>query len=165
MWDDSPDTQAALARLGLDGRSSLADAKAAFRHRARALHPDHTPASEKTLLELAECIRAIRHLENSAPVVFEISLDAEAAANGVTRSAEYKGRSGVFRIAAGSQNGDIVPAIGDPSFKAVIAVAQTNPASAKETPRGGLSAFVDEFATREPAARFAGWLRKAHSAA
>lgn len=165
MWDENPDTQAALQRLGLDRQSSLTDAKAAFRHQAKTLHPDHTPASEQTLLALAECIQAIRHLENCAPVLVEIELDPAEAASGLTRSLQHKGRSAVFRIEAGAQTGDQVAAIGDPSFQARIVLTGQPAAEPQKAGADRLKDFVSEFASREPSARFAGWLRKAHSAA
>lgn len=165
MWDDNPDTRAALLCLGLDHQSTLADVKAAFRHKARTLHPDCTPASEQTLLELAQCIQAIRHLENCAPLTVDCPLTPAEANNGITRTLRHKGRSGVFRIDAGARDGDIIPAVGDPGFKAVILLNETELAASENPASGQLASFVSEFATREPAARFAGWLRKAHSAA
>ncbi|MBI1236638.1 MAG: hypothetical protein GC188_08145 [Alphaproteobacteria bacterium] len=164
MWGSDPDILRALNVLGLEPGASLAEAKAAFRQRAKALHPDHTPATPETLSRLADAVKAIRCLEKSCGMEIVLTLSGDEAREGVARTASQNGRSGVFRIEPGTVSGARVSAIGDSAFTAVIRViaGSTGPEAVDTS---GLDRFIDDFVKRPPAARMAGWLRKARSAA
>jgi hypothetical protein len=165
MWADDPDTRAALDALGLTSDASLAQAKAVFRRRAMALHPDTGGSSRDALSELAACLRAIRHLESVAPQQVEIALAADQAGCAHTRTIRLKDRIAVFRIPAGASDGDRLTAIGDDTVCARIRIRPAAGETPTATPASGLDSFIAEFATGAPAARFARWLRKARSAA
>ncbi|WP_421785937.1 J domain-containing protein [Hyphobacterium sp.] len=165
MWADDPDTRAALAALGLDRGASLAQAKAAFRKRAFALHPDTGTANRTALSELAKIIRAVRHLERAAPECLDLTLSPEEAASGITRTARIGGRNAVFRIPPNVTSGTTIAAVGDENLQARIIIHADTEEAAPSASSGGLTAFIDEFASAAPAARFAAWLRKARSAA
>lgn len=164
MWGSDPDILRALKVLGLGPEASLEEAKAAFRKRAKALHPDHTPATPETLSSLAGIIRAIRHIEKTGGVEIVLTLSEDEARNGVSRTASHKGRSGVFRIDPGTASGARLSAIGDPAFTAEIRVL-TGAKGCNDTRETGLDRFIDDFVKSPPAARMAGWLRKTRSAA
>ena len=164
MESTDPEKLRALDALGLGPNASLADAKAAFRSRAKRLHPDHTPATAETLSQLALAVKAIRHLETTDRLEIILTVTVAEAQSGVSRTVTHKGRSGVFRIFPDSVSGMRVSAIGDPAFIAKIRVA-TQSQSQSDRSEFGLNAFIDEFVKGSPASRLAGWLRKARSAA
>lgn len=164
MWGSDPDILRSLKALGLAPEASLAQAKAAFRQRAKALHPDHTPATPETLSLLADAVKAIRHLEKSDIMEIILTLSPDEARTGVSRTVTRKGRSGVFRIAPETASGTRIPAIGDTAFTAVIRIrAETD--GRNQGIETGLDQFIDDFVKSSPASRMAGWLRKARSAA
>jgi hypothetical protein len=164
MWASDPDITRSLKVLGLAPDASLAQAKAAFRQRAKALHPDHTPATPETLSRLADAVKAIRHLEKSDATEIVLTLTPAEARTGISRTVTHNGRSGVFRITAGTAAGTRISAVGDPAFLAMIRIACES-GSDSVTGETGLGRFIDDFVNRSPAARMAGWLRKARSAA
>jgi len=164
MESTDPEKLRALDALGLGPDASMADAKAAFRSRAKRLHPDHTPATTETLSQLALAVKAIRYLETSDRLEITLTVTAAEAQSGVSRTVTHKGRSGVFRILPKTVSGMRVSAIGDPAFMANIRVA-TQSQSQSNRSEFGLNAFIDEFVKGSPASRLAGWLRKARSAA
>lgn len=164
MWGSDPDIMRTLKVLGLGPEASLAEAKAAFRERAKALHPDHTPATPETLSSLSTAIKAIRHLEKSGGMEIVLTLSEDEARNGVSRTASHMGRSGVFRIDPGTVSGTRLSAIGDSAFTAEIRI-MTGSEGCNDIREPGLDRFIDDFVKSPPAARMAGWLRKARSAA
>ncbi len=164
MWGSDPDILHAMTVLGLGPDASLADAKSAFRRRAMALHPDQTPATPETLSRLADAVHAIRCLEQSAQIGTVLVISAAEARKGVSRTVTRKGRSGVFRIEPGTVSGTRISAVGETAFIAVIRI-QEQPGRGQEDAGTGLGRFIDDFVRSPPAARFAGWLRKARSAA
>jgi len=164
MWSCDRESKRALYVLGLGPDASLEDAKSAFRQHAKRLHPDHTPATPETLSQLASMIKSIRYLENSSKLDVAITISADEARRGISRTVTHKAKSGVFRIAPDTPSGTLISAIGDPTFFASIFV-EAQPDIGACDRESGLNQFMNDFVKASPASRMAGWLRKARSAA
>jgi len=165
MWDAHPDIDAALATLDLEPGATLAQAKAAFRKKAHELHPDKTAPTPETLAQLAASVKAIRLLESQVATIVDLAVSAHEAEFGATRTLTANGRTLMVRIPAGISQGTLVRAVGHTAIRVRISIDGPMDMAEMQPDGSGLDRFIDAFVKATPASRFAGWLRKARSAA
>lgn len=157
---------AALAVLGLGPEAGRDAVKAAFRARAKALHPDICPASEASLSGLAEAIAAMRLLEAAEDEVStEIEINAAQAEAGLIRVVSRIGGNLIVRIPPGVADGSVIAAVGSPACVRIRVTACAPGPVAPAAVSAAIPDFVERFASPSPASRFAEWARRRHTAA
>ncbi|MHA6289261.1 J domain-containing protein [Maricaulis sp. CAU 1757] len=159
----------AYAAFGLAPDAGVRAAKSAFRERVKMLHPDVTPASTESLFELSRIVAAIEVIRAAGPISLELSLSADEARTGVTRTLRCDGRPIIVRVPAGTPTGTCLPAVGETRPCVLVRVdaapQQADLPAASPHFRDELDGFIDEFSRTSAHARFARWIRNAQPAA
>lgn len=156
----------AFRTLGLAPGAALADAKKAFRERVKALHPDRSAPTEDSLAALSNAIAAMRLIESAGLFEAEVWISPEQGRSGVTRLVSGGLRREFVRIPAGTADGAVLSAIGDPLARITIRYREETGDWTADMPNAdAIQRFVADFAAPSPAARFARWARSTGNAA
>ena len=156
----------AFRTLGLPPGATLADAKKSFRDRVKTLHPDRSAPTEDSLAALSNAIAAMRLIESAGLFEAEVWISPEQGRTGVTRLVSGGLRREFVRIPAGTADGAVLSAIGDPSARITIRFREETVDWTANTPNAdAIQRFIADFVAPSPATRFARWARTPSNAA
>ena len=116
--------------------------------------------------DVSDAIAAMRLIESAGLFEAEVWISPEQGRTGVTRLVSGGLRREFVRIPAGTADGTVLSAIGDPSARITIRFREETVDWTASAPNAdAIQRFIADFAAPSPAARFARWARTPGNAA